>query len=292
MSDKPFPPPYTTLGAIEIGMAFSTLLFGVVSLQTFNYYRNFPNDSWRLKALVGAVWVLELAHSICSWHGMFLVTVTFYGQPSHILDPPVTIVLISLFAGIIVVLVQGFFCFRIYRLSGRKLWLPIFCFVLAVSPLMFSLKILAIFIESGEFSSLLQGTGKILLTTATALVPVEHGAVAGVLIYYLLKMKRSNSFPQTRSMVDSIVLWTIETTLAATLMSVIELIMFLTRNDLVFFSFYVVHGKRESFTQPARPRSSHPALQWFRTRCSHHSMVAIGSATAATCKLAATKHTG
>ncbi|KAJ7197415.1 hypothetical protein GGX14DRAFT_471291, partial [Mycena pura] len=261
MSDKPFPPPYTTLGAMEIGMAFSTLLFGVVSLQTFNYYRNFPNDSWRLKALVGAVWVLELAHSICSWHGMFLVTVTFYGQPSHILDPPVTIVLISLFAGIIVVLVQGFFCFRIYRLSARK-WLAIFCFVLAVSPLVFSLRILAIFVESGEFSALLQGTGKILVTTATALVPVEHAAVAGVLIYYLLKMKQSNSFSQTRSMVDSIVLWTIETTLAATLMSVIELIMFLTRNDLVFLSFYVVHGKCESLhaTRASAIVSSRPAV--------------------------------
>jgi len=173
--------------------------------------------------------------------------VTFYGQPSHILNPPVTVELISLFAGILVIFVQGFFCVRIHRLSGKK-WLAIFCFVLACSPLLITLKILQLFISSGKFSTLLEGEGKVLVSVATALVPLEHGAVAGVLVYYLLKMKRNNSFPRTRSMVDSIIVWTIETTLAATLASVIELCLLLTRHDLVFFSFYIVHGKLVSNT--------------------------------------------
>ena len=41
-----------TLGALEIGSFLGVCLFGVVSLQTFNYYTLYPNDSWMNKTLV------------------------------------------------------------------------------------------------------------------------------------------------------------------------------------------------------------------------------------------------
>lgn len=41
-----------SIGAIEIGAALGAFLFGIETLQTFNYYRNFPKDSNLLKGTV------------------------------------------------------------------------------------------------------------------------------------------------------------------------------------------------------------------------------------------------
>jgi hypothetical protein len=41
-----------SLGAIEIGAVLGTFLFGIETLQTFNYYRNFRKDSKLLKITV------------------------------------------------------------------------------------------------------------------------------------------------------------------------------------------------------------------------------------------------
>jgi hypothetical protein len=40
------------LGALEIGIVLGVFLFGIETLQTFNYYKRFPKDSNLLKATV------------------------------------------------------------------------------------------------------------------------------------------------------------------------------------------------------------------------------------------------
>lgn len=41
-----------TIGALEIGSLFSSFLFGIITLQTYNYYYTFRDDGWKNKALV------------------------------------------------------------------------------------------------------------------------------------------------------------------------------------------------------------------------------------------------
>ncbi|KAJ7856030.1 hypothetical protein B0H13DRAFT_1547533, partial [Mycena leptocephala] len=50
-----FPALDGTLGAMEIGAILGTFLFGIETLQTFNYYRRFPDDSKLLKATVTTI---------------------------------------------------------------------------------------------------------------------------------------------------------------------------------------------------------------------------------------------
>ena len=50
-----------TIGAIEIGSLFGVFLFGIVTLQTFNYYDNYKEDGWGNKTLV-----CQLKHLFCS----------------------------------------------------------------------------------------------------------------------------------------------------------------------------------------------------------------------------------
>lgn len=46
-----------TLGALLIGTYIPTALFGITFLQTFNYYRNYPNDSVFTKGTVSRSWL-------------------------------------------------------------------------------------------------------------------------------------------------------------------------------------------------------------------------------------------
>jgi hypothetical protein len=46
------PPLDGTLGVIQVGLVLATWLFGIETLQTFNYYREFPKDPIGLKGLV------------------------------------------------------------------------------------------------------------------------------------------------------------------------------------------------------------------------------------------------
>jgi len=41
-----------TIGTLEIGSLFSVFLFGILTLQIYNYYHTFWDDGWKVKALV------------------------------------------------------------------------------------------------------------------------------------------------------------------------------------------------------------------------------------------------
>jgi len=44
-----------TIGALQIGSLFGVFLFGLVSLQCYNYYDNYSTDNWFTKAMVREV---------------------------------------------------------------------------------------------------------------------------------------------------------------------------------------------------------------------------------------------
>ena len=44
--------PNLILGPVELGVVFASILFGCAVVQTYVYYKKFPKDPWRIKALV------------------------------------------------------------------------------------------------------------------------------------------------------------------------------------------------------------------------------------------------
>ncbi|KAJ7722791.1 hypothetical protein B0H16DRAFT_1737519 [Mycena metata] len=124
-----------TYGAFEIGVSVATFLYGIGTLQTYNYYRPFPNDSSFLRTAVAVLWFLELGQSICAAQ-LYSGTVTSYGrQPfQEIAAPPRSLMLEILFSSLSCTVGQLFFSDRIRRLSGHWLLMLVFC-VLIMSHL-------------------------------------------------------------------------------------------------------------------------------------------------------------
>ncbi|KAJ7870457.1 hypothetical protein B0H14DRAFT_3440016 [Mycena olivaceomarginata] len=108
-----------TLGSGEIGLVLATFLYGIETLQTFNYYHDCTKDVVFLRILVASIWFLELAHLICGCHAMYVMTVTFYGQSENGLEAPVSLVFTILFHAIITIVVQSYFPFRVGILLKR-----------------------------------------------------------------------------------------------------------------------------------------------------------------------------
>ncbi|KAF7356269.1 Saposin B-type domain-containing protein [Mycena venus] len=235
------PPLDGTLGDIQIALVVATWLFGIGSLQAWNYYREFPKDPKILKGLVGGIWLLELGYTIVCWHAMYIITVTFYGKPQHILEPPLSLVFPIFFNALIAIAVQTFFVYRVKVLSGKWL-IPILCCAMNLARLGFNMLLFAKLSQRPQFT-LLTTVFNWEIILVSSIGPAVDIIVAASLVYYLWH-RRNTDFKQTNRMVDTIIIWTVETTLLTTISGVMQLVLFLARrHDLSWLVFFLIQGK-------------------------------------------------
>ncbi|KAI9566286.1 hypothetical protein HD554DRAFT_2174488 [Boletus coccyginus] len=84
---------YVTFGALLLGGFCAAALSGVVIVQTFLYIKLFPRDSTRVKAIVGAVWVLDTTHSLLVYASIWIYLITNYGDETKIDTIPIPLAL-------------------------------------------------------------------------------------------------------------------------------------------------------------------------------------------------------
>ncbi|KAJ7250498.1 hypothetical protein B0H12DRAFT_663280 [Mycena haematopus] len=230
-----------TLGEVQIALVLATWLFGILTLQTYNYFSAFPMDHKILKALVGVIWVLELGQTITCWHAMYTVSVTFYGQPQHILRPPLSLVFAILFHAFIAIGVQTFFVYRVWVLS-RKWPIPILCCALNLVRLASNLLLFAKMCKVRLYTDLTTKLKWEVILTGT-ISPVVDIIIAAALIYHLRDLGNM-SFKRTSHIVNTIVVWTLERTLLTTATGVLQVVLYLARrNDLSWLVLFLIQGK-------------------------------------------------
>ncbi|KAJ6463466.1 hypothetical protein C8R45DRAFT_520947 [Mycena sanguinolenta] len=222
-----------TLGALEIGGVFSTLLFGISTMQAYNYYRDYPKDRLTLKVMVMVIWSLELVHSILLWHTIYSLTITFFCEPLQFQTPPKPFYFVVLCSALITVIVQFFFCDRIWRFSGKKL-VPVICCCLSTLYLVGMLGALVLFCAHDSLAILV--TYHWLPSAIFSLTSIIDVVIAISMCYWLGRV-RNSEFPKTRNIIDTLIIWCIESTAAKSGASVIQLILFETRSDLLWMIF-------------------------------------------------------
>ncbi|KAJ7797013.1 hypothetical protein B0H14DRAFT_3549330 [Mycena olivaceomarginata] len=120
-----------TLGVLLVGTLVSYVLFGALTLQVHVYCGRFPQDSIKMKAMVGAVWCGEVEHAISLGMAVYTNLITYFGHPER--HPPNSLLATILLGGLVSFSVQIFFAFRIYALS-RSFWIPCICWALSCPP--------------------------------------------------------------------------------------------------------------------------------------------------------------
>ncbi|KAH0582191.1 hypothetical protein H2248_011838 [Termitomyces sp. 'cryptogamus'] len=217
-----------TLGVYEIGVLISMFLFGLVTVQTFTYYKKFPKDPWYLRLYVGVLWFTELVHTMLTAHSLYFISVMCYGEPEFISVFPSTLVgAVGLF-GIIGPAVQAFFANCIRILSSK--WLPP-CICWFLSFLRF-VSVMAIVVASCKTRSIaaFRKQWLWLLVASLAISAAVDVLIAAALCYYLWH-RRQTALASTKRVVDRLIAWTIQTGLLTSVATTTMLITFIVLND-------------------------------------------------------------
>ncbi|KAF7377843.1 hypothetical protein MSAN_00207800 [Mycena sanguinolenta] len=236
----------STLGALEIGILVSYMLFGVTTTQTYIYYNRFPDDSLKLKALVAFVLICESGHAICIGHGLYTYTIMDYGHPERIAAAlPKSFLVGAFFSNAVSACVQGFFIFRANVLTKK----PYIFFIIsgmmflrllansAVYSLAFGMTLLVPFEKQWGWLLI---AGLIISTTVDV-------AIAAILVVSL-RIQSRGVRKRTAALVDRLIAWTIETALITSMSTIVTFICFITmEHSFVWLAIFTVSTRRDIF---------------------------------------------
>lgn len=230
------------LGSAFIGCVIAGIFYGITCFQTYNYYKGRFEDSWVLDAFVYTLWVLETIHLALVMHGCYYFMVTNYDNPASMASPSWSL-LVQIFVTCVTdVSIRGFF--------GRRVWI-------LTAPRNRPLAMILVFCIGGTslltFSSgFAFGTKAFMLGTFAGFKKISYllytslgsGVVADAFIAVSMCVLLSRSrtgLRNTDTMIDTLILYTINTSLLTTVCSAACFISYAVRpNDFIFLGIYFI----------------------------------------------------
>ncbi|KAF7323865.1 hypothetical protein MKEN_00607900 [Mycena kentingensis (nom. inval.)] len=229
----PVPPNIGDLAASQlIGSLLNWWLYGVLLVQVYVYRLSFPNDKGAIKALVYSIFVTETVMTALNGYDVYTWFAAGFGDMIKFMNPLVSPVYTPIFGGFIALIVQSFFCYRIYIIK-RAAW-PISVFIFLVSIIQ----------AIGGM-----GSGSVALMTANE----NHDGIRNTLVYmwligdaiadvfiavtmsYLLLSASRQQHKQTNDIVRRIVRLTVETNTLSTVTAIVSLILFYGVPNTTYF---------------------------------------------------------
>ncbi|KAI0253496.1 hypothetical protein BJV78DRAFT_181167 [Lactifluus subvellereus] len=104
-------------------------LYGVLCVQIYVYSYNFPDDKRTAKFLAYFAFLLETVQTALTAADVYYWFIEGFGDMEHLKDSHFAPIDIPLIHAIISLVVQQYFCYRIWTLNRRSPW---FCIVIAV----------------------------------------------------------------------------------------------------------------------------------------------------------------
>ncbi|KAJ7918943.1 hypothetical protein B0H13DRAFT_1990747 [Mycena leptocephala] len=222
-----------TLGALQIGVLISYVLFGVITTQTYIYYSRFPDDSRKLKVLVCCVClvssVCEMANAFCVGHTVYVYTISHYTHPERLVGPlPASLDTTVLLSGVVAVCVQ-YFSFRIYAFSKKLHVSTILIWIMAFLRLLGSIIIFLTALRMPSLPHFEMQWGWLL--AAVWSVSTANDLIIAVTLVVLLRNQRTDVHRRTAALVEKLILWSIETGILTSAYSITTLACFLTMKE-------------------------------------------------------------
>lgn len=217
-----------SLGMVVLGLIFSSMLYGVMLTQTYKYYQRFGRDPHSIKLLVFSLWLLDTVSMFLvgnvSWY--YLVT----NGPRNISTWSLNVELV--FSVMISGISETFLTFRVYKLSGQKYWLTAILLFLAllhfVSGQVEAVELLLLR-KFARFDSVT--VPSILRLSSAALCDT---AIAASLSYFL--HKKRTGFKRSDEIINYLIVFSINSGLATSLISVASLITYLVAQKLWIYT--------------------------------------------------------
>ncbi|TEB36889.1 hypothetical protein FA13DRAFT_1787202 [Coprinellus micaceus] len=253
MAPPPLPPvplpvdPILFAGPVLIGILFTYLLFGVLLAQVAQYYQTVAaSDKNWLRILVAVVVVIQFLQLSFITDNAWTVCVLGYLDPMNLISPPISAPGTGVLNGMVSLCVQMFFVWKIYSLAQKsKVFIGVAGLVAVLSVLQFgaSIGITTKFImvnrEAIRLHELKTPITIHLVTTAAC-----DTVITLAMIVILSHYKDNTVFVKTKSLLNTLIIATIENGLITSVTAIGNLIIYFTRTqDMINIAFqYVIGG--------------------------------------------------
>ncbi|KAH9009655.1 hypothetical protein EDB84DRAFT_1170099 [Lactarius hengduanensis] len=223
------------------GPLFNWALYGVLCVQIYVYSYNFPKDKRSVKFLAYFVFVLETIQTALTGADIYYWFVAGFGNVERLGDPHFAPIDISFITGIISLVVQGYFCRRIWVLNTwRSSWI---CWVIAVNSVTQS-----VIGTSLGLKSLI--VGKFLTSKTGVYLWSISGAMADILIVVAMTLvlrRASSNF--SNFVLIRVVRLTIETNALTATLAITGLVLYAAFPDELYIVYVAeIIGKLYSNT--------------------------------------------
>ncbi|KAM5543085.1 hypothetical protein V8D89_003469 [Ganoderma adspersum] len=229
----------STLGVTFLGVAVSSMIYGITCLQTFNYYRSSraKADTPSLRSLVAILFLCDTFHQVVVLHATYHYLILGFAQPitlstTLVWSLPAEIIM----NGILAFLLNSFLTHRLWRLS-HHVYLAVCAGLLTVANIAVNL---AYGIRGSMYHNIFEaaralrvhGTVGLSISLATDLF------ISLSLCYYLHQSR--TGLRGSDGIITKLIALTITTGMLTTLCNLADVIAYLTaRNNLydLFFNF-------------------------------------------------------
>ncbi|KAI0078037.1 hypothetical protein K474DRAFT_1660886 [Panus rudis PR-1116 ss-1] len=187
------------LGSCLITMCLAIVLYGITVAQTCIYCASEANDRFWIKATVAAVWMLENAHTVLMIRAIYYYFVSAFGDYLGVLKIDWSVGYVILTEICIVLLVEGFYLRRIWRLSNKNVFVVGSLTVLLIARSGIYAAAGGLLIVGQDWVTFQASrTNNLVVDISAALAAAVDGLVAAAMVYYLRRSrtgaKRTDGF--------------------------------------------------------------------------------------------------
>ncbi|KAI9439212.1 hypothetical protein H4582DRAFT_1947678 [Lactarius indigo] len=223
------------------GALFNWALYGVLCVQIYLYSYNFPNDSRSLKFLVYFMLALETVQTALTGADVYYWFIAGFGDMERLKSSHYAPIDIAIIHAIVSLIVQEYFCYRIWTLNRQSSW---FCLIIAVIAVVQSVGA-----AWGGFRSLV--VGKYAVSRAALYLWSLPSALADILIAVAmtLLLRRTDKGRFSNFVLVRVVRLTIETNTLTASVAIASFVVFVAFPNEIYYTFTAgVIGKLYSNT--------------------------------------------
>ncbi|KZT04339.1 uncharacterized protein LAESUDRAFT_728165 [Laetiporus sulphureus 93-53] len=225
-----------TMGATFVGLLLGAVFHGITTLQSIFYYTTYPNDKIVLKLLVALLWLLDSLSLAMIAYGLYKYLITDFLDPLALMYMDWGLATEPIVSGIIAFIVHEFLIYRIWMLNRRLVIYVVFLAVFSLLPLALAFVASLKSVIGGErlWTSI---TGlRWVATTADTTTAALDLIIACTICWQLYKSR--TGFIQTDKIIQRLTVYTINTGLLPTIVSIGGLIAYLVAPDTLAFEVF------------------------------------------------------
>ncbi|KAK7019966.1 hypothetical protein R3P38DRAFT_2971892 [Favolaschia claudopus] len=230
-------------GPMVLGFLWSFALYGILIVQVYIYFQLYPKDRIAIKWLVWITFFFDTVFIVFQMIAAWYMFGSGWGDPDRLLAFNWSWMPLVVLNGLLAGIAQGFYTWRIWKLTTGIRWLPILisCMILLqmASTTYFGVKIRLL---GQSVEELHKVQNEILLWLSADLV--ADNLITISLVTILLRRRSKAQVRQTAGLINKLIRFAIETGTVTSLGAILELVLWLTCSQWNFhFILFHILGR-------------------------------------------------